>query len=68
MATKKISYNQAFGQLSEILDKIENGELDVDDLSANVKKAAELIKICKTKLYETESEVEKILNELEEES
>jgi exodeoxyribonuclease VII small subunit len=66
MATKKKIYTEAFAQLNDILDKIENGELDVDDLTANVKKAAELIKTCKSKLYETEAEVEKILDELEE--
>ena len=65
MATKKISYSDAFEQLNSILEKIENGELDVDELTANVKKAAELIKTCKSKLYDTESEVEKILEDLE---
>lgn len=65
MATKKISYAQAYEELNSILSKIESGELDVDDLTSHVKKATELLKLCKSKLYDTESEIEKILNELE---
>ncbi len=65
MAKKKLSYNEAFEQLQQILSKIESGELDVDELTASVKKAAELIKLCKGKLYDTEQEIEKILEELE---
>jgi exodeoxyribonuclease VII small subunit len=65
MAVKKITYTEAFNQLQEILKQIESGEPDVDELAEKVKKAAELIKICKSKLYETESEIEKILEDLE---
>jgi exodeoxyribonuclease VII small subunit len=68
MATKKTSYNEAFSELQDILTKIESGEPDVDSLTEMVKKAAELIKLCKSKLYETESEIEKILEDLEDES
>lgn len=67
MAQKKISYNEAYSQLQEILEKIESGELDVDELTKSVKKAAELIKFCKSKLFDTEAEIEKILEDLEEE-
>jgi exodeoxyribonuclease VII small subunit len=65
MAIKKTSYTEAFNQLQEILKQIESGEPDVDELTEKVKKAAELIKICKSKLYETEGEIEKILEDLE---
>jgi len=65
MATKKISYSEAYNELTEILSKIESGELDVDDLAAQVKKATQLLKVCKSKLYDTETEIEKILTELE---
>jgi exodeoxyribonuclease VII small subunit len=67
MAQKKLSYNEAFNKLQEILEKIESGELDVDELTTNVKKASELIKFCKSKLYDTEAEIEKVLEDLEEE-
>jgi exodeoxyribonuclease VII small subunit len=65
MATKKMSYKEAFKELETILAKIESDDLNVDDLTANVKRAAELIKFCKSKLFETESEIEKIIEEID---
>ena len=67
MTQKKLTYKQAFEELEAILMKLENNELDVDELTEKVKKASELIKFCKTKLFETETEVEKIISELDNE-
>lgn len=66
MTKKKLTYNEAVNEIEEILQQIENEELDVDDLSAKVKRVSSLIKICKDKLYKTEQEVDKILNEIDE--
>ena len=66
MTTKKISYNEAMTEIEEILDKIENEELDVDELAEKVKRVSALLKICKDKLQKTNEEVEKILKEMEE--
>jgi exodeoxyribonuclease VII small subunit len=60
----EINYTKAFEELQEIVHEIENGEISVDVLSKKVKRAAELIKICKTKLHSTEEDVSKILKEL----
>lgn len=49
-------------QLEEIVSKMENGELDIDSLSKELKHAQELIKLCKDKLLKTEEEVNKIMN------
>lgn len=68
MTQKKLTYKEAFSQLENILLKLENNELDVDELTENVKKASELIKFCKSKLFDTESEVEKIISDLESEA
>lgn len=65
MATKKLTYEDAFDQLQIILKKIESGELNVDQLAAHVKMASELIQFCKSRLYETESEIEQILKDLD---
>ena len=64
MSTKKRSYNEAYSELETILDKIENNELDVDKLASQVKRASELIAICKGKLRDTEAEVEKVIGEM----
>lgn len=65
MATKEISYNKAVEEIESILARIENQELDVDELAGKLKRVTELIKACKKKLHNAESEVEKILKEIE---
>jgi exodeoxyribonuclease VII small subunit len=59
-----VNYTKAFAEFQEIVHDIENGEITVDVLSKKVKRAAELIKICKSKLTSTEEDVNKILREL----
>ena len=65
MATKKFSYKEALDEISAIVQKIENEEIDVDELSMQVKKAAALISQCKSKLRETSSELEEIIDKLD---
>lgn len=65
MTTKKVSYNEAMAEIEEILEKIENEELDVDDLAEKVKRVSVLLKICKDKLLKTNEQVEQILKEME---
>ncbi len=66
MAKKKISYRDTISEIEETIASIENGALDVDELSDKVKRVSELLVICKDKLHNTEKEVEKILNEMDE--
>ncbi|HKJ79942.1 MAG TPA: exodeoxyribonuclease VII small subunit [Prolixibacteraceae bacterium] len=66
MATKKISYNEAVSEIEDILEKIENEELDVDELAEKVKRVSVLLKLCKDKLTKTNDQVEQILKEMEE--
>ena len=65
MTTKKISYNEAMTEIEEILEKIENEELDVDELAEKVKRVSVLLKTCKDKLTKTNEQVEQILQEME---
>lgn len=66
MSKKQLTYNDAIEEIEIIIDKIENQELNIDDLSANVKRVSELLTFCKTKLKSTEVEVNKILKDLDE--
>ncbi|SHH29636.1 Exodeoxyribonuclease VII small subunit [Chryseolinea serpens] len=59
------SYTDAFDELQVIVTEIESGEISVDELSDKVKRATELIRICKAKLTTTEENVNKILKDLE---
>jgi exodeoxyribonuclease VII small subunit len=61
------NYTEAFEELQHIVSEIEEGQISVDELSQKVKRAALLIKICKTKLASTEEDVNRILKELDDE-
>lgn len=62
---KKPSYTEAFSELQQIVREIENGQISVDELSEKVRRAAELITLCRQKLTSTEEDVNKILKEME---
>lgn len=64
MAKKEIGFNEAVKGIEAILRKIEEGEPDIDKLSEDVRKAAELIKICRKRLRETEESIEGIIEDL----
>jgi exodeoxyribonuclease VII small subunit len=66
--TEKMNYVEAFNELQLIVQEIEDGEITVDELALKVKRAATLIKICKSKLSSTEEDVNQILKELENEN
>ena len=63
MAKQEITYKAAIAEIEEILGKIEDGKMDVDELAENVKRVTDLLKICKSKLHNTEDEVSKILED-----
>ena len=54
MSETTINYARAFEELQAIVTEIELGQITVDILSEKVKRASELIAICKTKLSSTE--------------
>jgi exodeoxyribonuclease VII small subunit len=61
---KETNYSEAFRELQEIVNEIGTGEITVDELSAKVKRATVLIRVCREKLTSTEEDVKKILQEL----
>ena len=63
MAKKEIKYEEAVALLEEIVDKMENDELDIDQLSDQLKRSKELVKLCKDKLTKTDEEIKKLLSE-----
>ena len=58
---KEHKYEAAMRQLEDIAAKMENGELDIDSLSEQLKTAQKLIKQCKDKLTKTDEDIRKIL-------
>jgi exodeoxyribonuclease VII small subunit len=60
---QEIKYEAAFAELQSIVRRMENDELDIDQMSEQLKRAQQLIKICKDKLTKTDEEIKKILAE-----
>lgn len=63
MTKEKISYSVAVAEIESILEKIEEGSLDVDVLTEKVSRVTELLKICRDRLSKTEAQIDKILGE-----
>ncbi|EGN57262.1 hypothetical protein PRBRB14_23790 [Hallella multisaccharivorax DSM 17128] len=62
MAKQELKYEDAVHQLETIVEKLEDNELGIDELSTELKKAQQLIKLCKDKLTKTDVEIKKILD------
>ena len=58
MEKSKITYAQAIAEVEQILERFNNEQMNVDELGAQVKRAAELIRLCKERLRKAEKEVD----------
>lgn len=63
MAKETIKYEEAVRQLEQIVTRLEDGELNIDELSDELKKARKLIALCKQRLTKTDEEIQKILKD-----
>ncbi len=63
MARQQIKYSDAISEIEEILELIETGELDVDELTGKVKRVTQLIQLCKLKLHDADEDIKRILNQ-----
>ncbi|MBQ5594452.1 MAG: exodeoxyribonuclease VII small subunit [Alistipes sp.] len=66
VSKSKLSYTDAIAELENILQRLRSGELGIEELTTSVKRAKELIEICKGELTETKTELDKIINDTEE--
>jgi exodeoxyribonuclease VII small subunit len=62
---KELSYGEAAARLEEILRKIEEGRVDIDELSGLVAEAAGLVTMCREKIHAAEVQVKTITEQLE---
>ena len=60
-----MKYEEALQQLESIVNKMEQGEYDIDVLAEQLKTAQKLIKLCRDKLTKTDAEIKKILSKSE---
>ncbi len=66
--TQAPSYGEAAARLEEILARIEEGQVDIDELSGLVREAAELVELCRSKIHSAEVQVQTITEQLEREA
>lgn len=64
-AEAQIGYGDALAELEEILDEIEDEAVDVDVLATRVRRAAELLRICRDRIASARVEVTQIVADLE---
>ncbi len=62
---KTLTYEAAFNELQEIAEEIESENVQVDVLAQKVKRASELITYCQEKLRSAETEVNKIISQMD---
>ncbi len=60
-----IGYADALVELESILEEIEDDAVDVDVLAARVKRAAELLRICRARITDAKVQVTQIVAELD---
>lgn len=63
MAKNEIPYTEAMAEIEKIMTKLRGENIDIDTLTAEVKRASELIEMCKQRLRTTEEEVRKLFND-----
>lgn len=63
---KAIKYEDAIRQLEDIVEKLENNELDIDEMPEALKRAQQLLKLCRDRLTKTDEEIQKIQAEAKE--
>jgi exodeoxyribonuclease VII small subunit len=66
MTKKTEGYAAAYEELQKILAAMDQGDIDVDELSEKVKRAAELIEFCQKRLRDTDLQVKRVMQKLEE--
>ena len=59
---RQIPYSEAISELEDILQRLRNGELGIDELTESTKRAKELIDICRTQLVNTKQELDAIID------
>ena len=65
MSKSNLEYKEAMARLEEILKKIDNSEMGIDELASQVDEATNLLRTCRRILTDTEDKVQKSLKALD---
>lgn len=61
---ENMTYTAAVARLEEIMTAVQDGRVDIDELSGLLKEATELLRFCNDRLYMVDEEVKRLLDEL----
>lgn len=61
---ENMTYTAAVARLAEIMTAVQDGRVDIDELSGLLKEATELLRFCNDRLYKVDEEVKRLLDEL----
>ncbi len=59
---KEMTYETAMKKLEEIVAKLEDGNINIDQLAVNLKEAKKLSEFCKDKLTKVEADIKESLS------
>jgi len=60
-----LSYADAIDELEGLLDDLERDDADVDELASKVRRAAALIRLCRSRIGAARVEIDRIVTDLE---
>lgn len=63
MKKKENDYDKAMIQLEKLVQRIQNGEMGLEEMRNEVKSAMELIQLCRAKLRNIETDLAAVLEE-----
>ena len=61
---QSFAYNEAYTKLETIVNQLESGELDLDEMMTKVKEATDLVIICRAKLKGASETLEELTSKL----
>ncbi len=63
-----LSFSVAMQELESILERIDSDGIDIDQLATELRRATELLELCRGKIRKAEVEVNQIVKQLEDSS
>ncbi len=65
-SAEDLKFGAALEELEAILQRVESEEIDIDSLAEELRRAAQLLEVCRSKIRRAEVEVTQIVQQLEE--
>lgn len=62
----KLSFSDAVAEVESIVARLENEDIDIDELAGEVQRAIELVSACRARLERTSEEVREMVTRLQE--